>query len=109
MVGVDIFIHLLNFCLPDLASVPFSDGMQERFIINVSLEILRNCNHVAFQQDFEACTQALHCMGYSNPQLTAARGTSAGGLIVGAVCNRSPGLFKAAILRVSLLLVSGIS
>ena len=41
-------------------------------------------------------------MGYSNPQLTAARGTSAGGLIVGAVCNRSPGLFKAAILRVGL-------
>lgn len=55
-----------------------------------------------FQQDFEACTQALHHMGYSNPQLTAARGTSAGGLIVGAVCNRSPGLFKAAILRVGL-------
>lgn len=55
-----------------------------------------------FQQDFEACTQALHRMGYSNPQLTTARGTSAGGLIVGAVCNRSPGLFKAAILRVGL-------
>lgn len=55
-----------------------------------------------FLQDFEACTQELHLMGYSNPQLTAARGTSAGGLIVGAVCNRSPGLFKAAILRVGL-------
>lgn len=55
-----------------------------------------------FKQDFEACTQALHRMGYSHPQLTAARGTSAGGLIVGVVCNRSPGLFKAAILRVGL-------
>jgi len=55
-----------------------------------------------FKQDFEACTQALHHLGYSHPQLTAARGTSAGGLIVGAVCNRSPGLFKAAILRVGL-------
>ncbi|XP_020623463.1 protease 2-like isoform X1 [Orbicella faveolata] len=58
--------------------------------------------HKSFE-DFEACTQALHRMGYSHPQLTAARGTSAGGLIVGAVCNRSPGLFKAAILRVPFL------
>lgn len=62
-----------------------------------------------FQQDFEACTQALHRMGYSNPQLTAARGTSAGGLIVGAVCNRSPGLFKAAILRVGLRFYFGLT
>ena len=57
---------------------------------------------LSLRQDFEACAQALHRMGYSNPQLTAARGTSAGGLIVGAVCNRSPGLFQAAILRVGL-------
>ena len=62
-----------------------------------------------FQQDFEACTQALHHMGYSNPQLTAARGTSAGGLIAGAVCNRSPGLFKAAILRVGLRFYFGLT
>ena len=55
-------------------------------------------------QDFEACAQALHRMGYSIPDLTAARGTSAGGLIVGAVCNRSPGLFKAAVLRVKMSL-----
>ena len=55
-------------------------------------------------QDFEACAKALHNLGYSNPQLTAARGTSAGGLIVGAVCNRSPDLFKAVILKVRLLL-----
>ena len=72
----------------------------------LSLKSSRNCHHVGlFQQDFEACTQALHRMGYSNPQFTAARGTSAGGLIVGAVCNRSPGLFKAAILRVGLQLI----
>ena len=51
-------------------------------------------------QDFEACTQALHRLGYSCPQFTAASGTSAGGLIVGAVCNRSPELFKAVILKV---------
>ncbi|KAJ7390784.1 hypothetical protein OS493_022342 [Desmophyllum pertusum] len=31
--------------------------------------------HKGFE-DFEACTQALHHMGYSNPQLTAARGTN---------------------------------
>ena len=53
-----------------------------------------------FPKDFEACTQALHRLGYSTPELTAASGTSAGGLIVGAVCNRSPGLFKAVILKV---------
>lgn len=58
--------------------------------------------HKGFE-DFEACAQALHRLGYSNPQLTAARGTSAGGLIVGAVCNRSPGLFKAVILKVPFL------
>ena len=53
-----------------------------------------------FPKDFEACTQTLHRLGYSTPELTAASGTSAGGLIVGAVCNRSPGLFKAVILKV---------
>lgn len=58
--------------------------------------------HKSFE-DFEACTQALHRLGYSTPELTAASGTSAGGLIVGAVCNRSPGLFKAVILKVPFL------
>lgn len=58
--------------------------------------------HKGFE-DFEACAKALHNLGYSNPQLTAARGTSAGGLIVGAVCNRSPELFKAVILKVPFL------
>ncbi|XP_068683040.1 dipeptidyl aminopeptidase BI-like [Montipora foliosa] len=58
--------------------------------------------HKGFE-DFEACTQALHRLGYSCPQFTAASGTSAGGLIVGAVCNRSPGLFKAVILKVPFL------
>ena len=54
-----------------------------------------------FVEDFEACAQALHRLGYSCPRLTAATGTSAGGLIVGAVCNRSPELMKAVILKVS--------
>ena len=54
-----------------------------------------------FVKDFEACAQALHRLGYSCPRLTAATGTSAGGLIVGAVCNRSPELVKAVILKVS--------
>ena len=55
----------------------------------------------SFVEDFEACAQALHRLGYSCSQLTAATGTSAGGLIVGAVCNRSPELVKAVILKVS--------
>ncbi|EDO35683.1 predicted protein [Nematostella vectensis] len=50
-------------------------------------------------QDFEACTAALQRMGYSSPPLTAARGVSAGGLVVGAVCNRSPELFKAVVMK----------
>ena len=54
-----------------------------------------------FVKDFEACAQALHRLGYSCPRLTAATGTSAGGLIIGAVCNRSPELVKAVILKVS--------
>ena len=53
-----------------------------------------------YRQDFEACTQALQDMGYSTPALTAARGVSAGGLVLGAVCNRSPDLFRAAVLKV---------
>ena len=39
-------------------------------------------------------------MGYSNPTLTAARGVSAGGLAVASVCNRSPALLQAAVLKV---------
>ena len=61
-----------------------------------------------FPKDFEACTQALHRLGYSTPELTAASGTSAGGLIVGAVCNRSPGLFKAVILKVGYAIGAGL-
>lgn len=51
-------------------------------------------------QDFESCIKSLQQMGYSCPELTAAKGASAGGLVVGAVCNRSPGLLKAAVLKV---------
>ena len=61
-----------------------------------------------FPKDFEACTQALHRRGYSTPELTAASGTSAGGLIVGAVCNRSPELFKAVILKVGYSIGAGL-
>ncbi|XP_032231488.2 prolyl endopeptidase-like [Nematostella vectensis] len=60
--------------------------------------------HRSFE-DFEACTAALQRMGYSSPPLTAARGVSAGGLVVGAVCNRSPELFKAVIMKVPFLCV----
>ncbi|XP_028410328.1 prolyl endopeptidase-like isoform X2 [Dendronephthya gigantea] len=51
-------------------------------------------------QDFEACVKAIHEHGYSSPHLTAAIGTSAGGLPVAVLCNDTPHLVKAAVLKV---------
>lgn len=65
------------------------------------LAVEKSVNFVnIFQQDFEACIKTLQAIEYSRPNLTAAKGVSAGGLVVGAVCNRSPDLLKAAILKV---------
>ncbi|KAK3751468.1 hypothetical protein QZH41_009172, partial [Actinostola sp. cb2023] len=58
--------------------------------------------HKSFE-DFEAGIKTLQEMEYSRPTLTAAKGVSAGGLVVGAACNRSPDLFKAAVLKVPYL------
>ena len=53
-----------------------------------------------FFKDFEACVKAIHEHEYSSPHLTAAIGTSAGGLPVAVLCNDTPKLVKAAVLKV---------
>ncbi len=47
--------------------------------------------------DFIACTKYLHTQKYSKPKLTFAHGESAGGLLVGAVANMRPELYKACV------------
>ncbi|XP_070578159.1 prolyl endopeptidase-like [Ptychodera flava] len=51
-------------------------------------------------EDFEACLEHLHRLGYSESTRTAAYGVSAGGLLIASMCNRSPQLLKTAILKV---------
>lgn len=50
--------------------------------------------------DFIACTETLHAKGYSSPEKTFAQGGSAGGLLMGAVVNMRPGLYKGIIASV---------
>lgn len=50
--------------------------------------------------DFIACTEYLHKNRYSDPSLTAAYASSAGGLLLGSVLNSRPELYKAMIVRV---------
>ena len=45
--------------------------------------------------DFIACAEALVARGYTTPSLLAIEGGSAGGLLMGAVVNRRPELFRA--------------
>jgi oligopeptidase B len=45
--------------------------------------------------DFVACAQHLVDAGYTTPDLLAAEGRSAGGLLMGAVANLAPELFRA--------------
>ena len=45
--------------------------------------------------DFIACAEHLVDMGFTTPDALVARGGSAGGLLMGAVVNRRPDLFKA--------------
>jgi oligopeptidase B len=49
--------------------------------------------------DFIACAETLDARHYTDPQHTAIEGGSAGGLLVGAVLNMRPRLFKAALLE----------
>ena len=50
--------------------------------------------------DFIACARHLVDAGLTAPDVLAARGASAGGLLVGAVLNEAPGLFRAAVAEV---------
>ena len=50
--------------------------------------------------DFIACAEHLIKEGYTSPDLLAIRGRSAGGLLMGAVTNMRPDLFKAVIAEV---------
>lgn len=50
--------------------------------------------------DFIVCTEYLHAEGYSNPENTFAQGGSAGGLLMGAVVNMRPELYKGIIAAV---------
>jgi oligopeptidase B len=51
-------------------------------------------------EDFLSCAEALVDRGYTQPQLLAAMGSSAGGLTVAASINQQPDLFRAAVLTV---------
>lgn len=50
--------------------------------------------------DFIACAEHLVSQGYSKPQLLCIQGGSAGGLLIGAVVNQRPDLFRAALMDV---------
>ncbi len=50
--------------------------------------------------DFIACAEALIARGLTVPQMLAIEGGSAGGLLMGAVVNRRPDLFKAVVAEV---------
>jgi len=50
--------------------------------------------------DFLACAHHLIDCGYTNPSRLAARGRSAGGLLIGAVVNEEPELFACAVAQV---------
>jgi oligopeptidase B len=50
--------------------------------------------------DFTACADFLVSEGWTSPELLAARGGSAGGLLMGAVANLSPNLFHAIVAEV---------
>ena len=50
--------------------------------------------------DFIACAEALVAAGYTTPAKMAASGGSAGGLLMGAVLNLRPDLFRCAVLNV---------
>jgi oligopeptidase B len=50
--------------------------------------------------DFIACAESLIAQGYTTPSLLAIEGGSAGGLLMGAVVNRRPELFRAVVAEV---------
>jgi len=55
--------------------------------------------HHSFE-DFIACAKLLIAQGWTSPQKLVARGGSAGGLLMGAVANQAPELFRAIVAEV---------
>ncbi|XP_048208960.1 prolyl endopeptidase-like isoform X1 [Perognathus longimembris pacificus] len=53
--------------------------------------------------DLEACIKTLHSQGFSQPCLTTLTAFSAGGVLVGALCNSNPELLKAVTLEAPFL------
>ena len=53
--------------------------------------------------DFIACAESLIAKGYTEPSMLAIEGGSAGGLLMGAVVNRRPELFRAVVADVPFL------
>jgi oligopeptidase B len=51
-------------------------------------------------EDFIACARLLVAKGYTSPARMAIRGRSAGGLLIGAVLNATPELFRCAVAQV---------
>ncbi|XP_046847304.1 prolyl endopeptidase-like [Xenia sp. Carnegie-2017] len=60
----------------------------------------RHKNKIKTCEDFVSCIEAIHNEGYSSPSLTAIFGSSAGGFPVAMMCNKSPSLVRAAVLKV---------
>ncbi|XP_067421178.1 prolyl endopeptidase-like isoform X2 [Emydura macquarii macquarii] len=53
--------------------------------------------------DLKACIMLLHELGFSQPKYTALTGSSAGGVLAGALCNADPDLIRAMVLQVPFL------
>ncbi|XP_012509285.1 PREDICTED: prolyl endopeptidase-like isoform X3 [Propithecus coquereli] len=53
--------------------------------------------------DLEACIKTLHGQGFSQPSLTSLTAFSAGGVLVGALCNSNPALLRAVTLEAPFL------
>ncbi|XP_073647490.1 prolyl endopeptidase-like isoform X4 [Tursiops truncatus] len=53
--------------------------------------------------DLEACIKTLHGQGFSQPSLTTLTAFSAGGVLVGALCNSNPELLRAVTLEAPFL------
>ncbi|XP_029449200.1 prolyl endopeptidase-like isoform X2 [Rhinatrema bivittatum] len=54
-------------------------------------------------EDLKACVRHLHELGYSGPSYTVLAAASAGGVLAGALCNSSPELIKAVVLKAPFL------